>query len=57
MIGRLIVLVFGHKRFVRWLYIAELTLQTVKKTCNCRYKQTKYSVGLTKSITMAKVAI
>jgi len=35
--------VFGHKRFVWWLHKAELTLQTVKKTCNCRYKWTKCS--------------
>ena len=42
------------KRFLWWLHIAELTLQTVKKTCNCRFKRTKYSAGLTKSIAMAK---
>jgi len=34
---------FSHERLVRWLLIDELTLQTVKKTCNCRYKRTKYS--------------
>jgi len=31
--------IFGHKR----LHIAEPSLQTVKQTCNCRYKRTKYS--------------
>jgi len=40
--------IFGHKRFVWWLHIAELTVQTVKKTCNCRYKQTKDSAGTDK---------
>jgi len=34
--------------FVWWLHIAEVTLQTVKKTCNCRYEWTKYSVGIDK---------
>jgi len=27
------------------LHIAELTLQTVKESCNCCYKRTKYSAG------------
>jgi len=27
----------GHEIFVWWLHIAELTLQTLKKTWNCCY--------------------
>jgi len=45
MIACLTAFLFGHKRFVWWLNIAKLTLQTVKEICNCHYKQTKYSAG------------
>jgi len=40
-IPRLTALLFGHKRFVLRIYSR---LQSVKKTCNCRCKRTKYSV-------------
>jgi len=45
---------FGHKRYVWWFHTAEITLQTVKKTCNCRYKQTQYSAGPTKSVAIGQ---
>jgi len=31
-------------------FTAELTLQTVKKTCNCCYKRTKYSAVTAKKV-------
>jgi len=51
----LIAFLFGHKRFVWWPHIDELTLQTLKKTSNCRYKRKKYSAGPTKSVAIGKV--
>ena len=33
------VFLFSYKRYVWQLHISKLTLQTVRKTCNCSYKQ------------------
>jgi len=38
-IRRITASLFGHKKFVWWLHIAELTHETAKETCNCRYKR------------------
>jgi len=52
----LTVFLFGQKRLVWWLHIVNSTLQTVKKTCNSRYKRAKYSEG-TRSVAINEVTI
>jgi len=42
-IGHISAFLSGHRRFVWWFHIVELTLKTVKKTCDSHSKQTKYS--------------
>ena len=58
-IGRLTLtaILFGCQRFVWRLHVAELTLQTVQKSCNCRVVVNAQNIlqGPTKSVVVVEV--